>query len=297
MISKILFINFAISFIFVNQGNAETLNATTLDPIFELRNRMMLLKDFYEKKSGEKIPVKFNIFPDIKSTKELSEKYNENQIRFGFNTFTKDINENLKKLAPFISKAEALWSRENMKNEDSYEEGDLYGQIVKTKRLGVILDVSASMEFYEEKLRKHIVTTFKKAVFYEIDGCGLYSNKEEVFWKYIDKIPTDVNPFGKYSFPEKIHFNAHRDDKAAKIRNTIDIIKVQIEFFKIDALYWFCDLKDPINTKVFKELEDLILENKVKFFVHVPAKIRPSKSKIFEDLAKKSGGFYLEKRP
>ena len=114
------------------------------------------------------------------------------------------------------------------------------GLLVKGKRLGVILDVSGSMERYLESLRSEIQSRFDSPVFLEVEGC------------FIE--PTTTNPPG-----------SNYDSLNPRLRDSVmNAIRELVVVEKVDSIYWFCDLQDEQTDEGLDELAQLARGNSEK---------------------------------
>jgi hypothetical protein len=142
--------------------------------------------------------------------------------------------------------------------------GRLY---VKAKKLGVILDNSGSMSAYLEDLRSEIRRGFKGSVFSEVWGCRLEAISEQR-----DSI-----------IPGLIYH-----DPAAVMKT----VRKLVERDKVDAIYWFTDLRDGETEKALQELEEYLNVNgnfnsRVKFYVR---SVSEEPSKELAEVIRRSGG-------
>ncbi|MDB4657729.1 hypothetical protein OAE56_03135 [Verrucomicrobiales bacterium] len=101
------------------------------------------------------------------------------------------------------------------------------GMTIKAEKLGVVLDVSGSMTDHLEKLRKDIKKEFKDAVFREVTGCRLDANSGNI---------EELDP-----------------DSVAR-RSVLEAMRKLVELKKVDAIFWFCDLKDGESEEGLNEL-------------------------------------------
>jgi hypothetical protein len=142
--------------------------------------------------------------------------------------------------------------------------GRLY---VKAKKLGVILDNSGSMSEYLEDLRSEIRRGFKGSVVSEVWGCRLEAISEQR-----DTI-----------IPGLIYH-----DPAAVMKT----VRKLIERDKVDAIYWFTDLRDGETAKALEELEEYLnvnggMNSRVKFYLR---SIADEPSKELAEVIRRSGG-------
>ncbi|WP_411846790.1 hypothetical protein AAFN60_04460 [Roseibacillus persicicus] len=191
-----------------------------------------------------------------------------------------------------LEKAAALkWKVESAKPK--MDKGYIYGMEVNAGRLGVILDGSRSMTRYLEKLREEIARDFPEAHIVEVNGCHL-DRAADVPWFYASAVP-DVNPFT----PDR-HIPVVPQADARPFSHYISwtrslpsAIVSMVYLMKVDAIYWFCDFDDDDDEDVIKYLARIILDQKVKLFVHTVDKRPPS---LISLLAEKSGGEVIKKR-
>lgn len=98
------------------------------------------------------------------------------------------------------------------------------------ERLGVILDISESMQRYLPELRSEIGAKFRNANFLEVEGCLLEpsSNREEL--------------------------------PASRRYSVMNAMRELVEADKVDSIYWFCDLQDERTDQALAELRALLIE-------------------------------------
>lgn len=138
------------------------------------------------------------------------------------------------------------------------------GMFVRSKKLGVILDVSPSMSPFLDALRVEIRQNFRGSVFREVKGCDLAATTGRV--------------------PGFMTFN----DPTA----TVAAVKELVEEHRVDAVYWFCDLQDSESDAALKELEELLRirlpgQQSVRFYVR---SLDEKPSKGLGSIIERSGG-------
>jgi len=120
------------------------------------------------------------------------------------------------------------------KNNEEKKEAVISGITVRSENLGVILDNSSSMTPFLQPLRDEISKDFTEAHFRECYGCALN-------WSVA---------------------GAH-DKRSQVILFMEDLIIVK----KVDAIYWFSDLRDPITTAGLNRLSQLRSRGKTSLYV------------------------------
>ncbi len=138
------------------------------------------------------------------------------------------------------------------------------GMMIRSKKLGVVLDTSPSMTPYLPELRAEIRQNFRGSIFKEIKGCTLAATN--------GRDSTSIVTFY---------------DPAAVMMG----IKELVTEHRIDALYWFCDLQDQQTDAALEELEKMLTGTfpgrRVRFYVR-SLDLKPSKR--LEDIILRSGG-------
>ena len=138
------------------------------------------------------------------------------------------------------------------------------GMMIRSKKLGVVLDSSPSMTPYLPALRAEIRRNFRGSIFREIKGCTLAATN--------GRDNTSIVTFY---------------DPAAVMMG----IKELVTEHRIDALYWFCDLQDQQTEAALDELEKLLGGSfpgqRVRFYVR-SVDLKPSKR--LADIIDRSGG-------
>jgi len=104
---------------------------------------------------------------------------------------------------------------------------------VKAMKLGVILDVSGSMEEELPAVKREVRRAFRQAETVEVVGCRLDGRK-----------------------------SADDEDRKVKLRRTADTVIEAVEMLvvdgKVDALYWFSDLQDGETEAGLEQLRELL---------------------------------------
>lgn len=113
------------------------------------------------------------------------------------------------------------------------------GLFVYSTNLGVVLDTSGSMSPHIEGLKKEIKKTFSEPHYREIVGCRLS---------------------GTY-YSESNFMLPNRS------RETLSEIEELIVVYKVDTIYWFCDLRDAIDQTGLRRLRDLLKRSGAKLLV------------------------------
>ena len=127
------------------------------------------------------------------------------------------------------------------------------GMMVRSKKLGVVLDSSPSMTPHLPALRAEIRRNFRGSVFKEIKGCTLAATNGR-----------DATAIVTFYDPVAVMVG----------------IKELVTEHKIDALYWFCDLHDQQTDAALDELEKMLTGGfpgrRVRFYVR-SVDLKPSK--------------------
>lgn len=151
------------------------------------------------------------------------------------------------------------------------ESGSLGGMNVRSRRLGVILDVSASMSEQIKAVRKDLRQNFSRAVIVEVPGCRLdYEVGSEVF------------------DPSKSTIELQKEAKSV-----VEGVEMLIVKHRADAIYWFSDLNDARTKTGLARLSQLLgthfgsERRPIKFYVQSVDEAPDAK---LEDIAKRSGG-------
>lgn len=120
---------------------------------------------------------------------------------------------------------------------------------VKAKNLGVVLDVSGSMQEELPGVRKELRSAFRSAKIVEVEGCGLHWNKPE-------------------EEGEERRRSRREEERKIRLRSTADSVIEAVEMLvvdgKIDALYWFSDLQDGESQAGLERLGELLSLKKGK---------------------------------
>lgn len=117
---------------------------------------------------------------------------------------------------------------------------------VKAQRLGVVLDVSGSMQALLPGVRKELREAFKSAKIVEVEGCALR-------W---EEPKEEAEENGEHRRRRR------RSESRPRLRNSADSVIEAVEMLvvagRIDALYWFSDLQDGENQGGLDRLSELL---------------------------------------
>lgn len=154
---------------------------------------------------------------------------------------------------------------------EATESGTIGGMNVRSRRLGVILDVSGSMSEQIKAVRKELRKSFSRAHIIEVGGCRLdYETKQEVF------------------DPSKSTIELERETKSV-----VDAVEMLVVKHRADAIYWFSDLNDARTKAGLDRLSQLLgthfgsERRPIKFYVQSVDEAPDAK---LEDVAIRSGG-------
>ncbi len=151
--------------------------------------------------------------------------------------------------------------------------GSIGGMKIKSRRLGVILDVSGSMDEQIRAVRREIRKHFSSASVVEVVGCSLdWSGEDPGF---------DL---------EKARGRVRMEKNADSVVAAVEIL---IAAGKVDAIFWFSDLQDSQSEAGLQRLSHLLGTNfgserrPVKFYVQ---SVGRDPSARLAGIAKRSGG-------
>jgi hypothetical protein len=328
MISALLTVK-AESYVGWGKGNMMQARAALCDALEkEIRERSARLGT----ETGQPSAVEFEYPPgDEKAKRRFAElwaakKYQDRDVEGRWADLLRISNDFSKKEA----EARPKWL-EKMKDKIAAErvekEGTIYGAKIKARRLGAILDNSPSMTKFLPGLRKQISHTFEDYPNVEIWGSFFNRFKRstlggnEVSEDSVSKLHPrtnvpgpDEDPWidtrwygmkpgdGEDPFDPAWHFPANFDVPKEQrhmyatltARDNVSAILGMVELHKVDALYWFCDLRDRMNQEALQRVSDVILRNKVAFYIHTVGK-RPQPE--LERLVRASGGKVITEKP
>lgn len=117
--------------------------------------------------------------------------------------------------------------------EEEYKSAEIDGVSIYSSNFGVILDISGSMTEHIDPLKEEIGKGFQSPLYREVTGCSL-----------------QVAQGG-----------------AARLADTLSCIEEMILVYKVDTIYWFCDLRDPRDEAALMRLGDLLRMGDVRFYV------------------------------
>lgn len=143
---------------------------------------------------------------------------------------------------------------------------------VKAARLGVVLDVSGSMDDDLPKVRRELRKEFKIASIVEVKGCSLRWSGDPAF---------DVAG-GR----GKARFRTRAD-------HVLEAIEMLVAAKRCDAIFWFSDLQDQQQAEAFPRLEHLLgtIEGSgrrpVRFYIR---SVQNPPSDLLLEVVERSGG-------
>lgn len=116
----------------------------------------------------------------------------------------------------------------NHEGEDEYRMTEIDGVSFYSANFGVILDISGSMTPHIEKLKEEINENFQSPLYREVNGCRLSVNEQN----------------GRFV--------------AAGWLDTMSCVEEMLLIYKVDTIYWFCDLNDPRSEQALLHLGNLL---------------------------------------
>ena len=121
--------------------------------------------------------------------------------------------------------------------EEEYRSAEIDGVSIYSSNFGVILDVSGSMTKHIDPLKEEIETGFQSPLYREVNGCSLEVREGRVI-----------------AMP-------------GLLTDTLSCIEEMILIYKVDTIYWFCDLNDSRDEAALTRLRDLLRMGDVRFYV------------------------------
>lgn len=196
-------------------------------------------------------------------------------------------------------KAHAHWElkNKNMAFDEKFTSGKVFGTSIRSKRIGVILDNSASMARSLPILRKEITKKFPNAIFIEVRGCLVKPSS-----KLKDKSCDDINcehrallgpDLSENPFDPQWHSGEvprKGTDRWIGVRkvysNNMLAFEALLLHKKVDTVYWFSDFLDTKSADE-RSLLSFLKRRELKLYLHTVVKKSPHQLKRF---ALKSGG-------
>ncbi len=151
--------------------------------------------------------------------------------------------------------------------------GNIGGMEIKSRRLGVVLDVSGSMDAQIRAVRREIRKNFSSATVVEVVGCSLDWSEDD---------PS----FDLKKSKGRVRFKKNAD-------SVVEAVEILIASTNVDAIFWFSDLMDNQSKPGLQRLSHLLgtqfgsERRPVKFYVQSVDK-EPEAS--LAGIAKRSGG-------
>ena len=261
-----------------------------------------------EKEIGEKVELNYRYFHNMDADQKkiqdnfLKARLSTDKTHAHINAFLEDLELNRQILAKAEEKAKVSWEKKNAnknQKEDVTKEASIYGTKIKAKRLGVILDTSGSMSQYLGRLREEIKKEFPNAYFIEIYGSFFkgpdymgISHWLEIGYNYIEREDHE-NPFlNSWYCPKIPEENPHYLKSRLEMDN-IAAMAALSHLRKVDAIYWFSDMKDRVDSKPVETLLALLKRNKTKVYAHTTGKYP---TRALSSMIKGSGGKVIRKK-
>lgn len=151
--------------------------------------------------------------------------------------------------------------------------GSIGGMKIKSRRLGVVLDVSGSMDRQIRAVRVELRKSFSTARVVEVVGCSLDWNKEDPGFDL-----------------QKAKMGARFKKNADSV---VEAVEILITSANVDAIFWFSDLMDTQTKAGEQRLANLLGtrfgsdRRPVKFYVQ---SVDREPSPALTGIAKRSGG-------
>jgi hypothetical protein len=246
------------------------------------------------------LPIVRSILSDKPGGDREIERYTEGKLGEGqtdrlTGRALAELEEAREELAAAEAKAAKAWAakhKDGMKDVKASPEAEayIYEMKVTARRLGVLLDNSRSMTSALPALRKTIGEKFLNTRFAEVDGCRLTLDRPTwgPYPEWQSATPLEFrNPFEPRWFlpeiPKKdIHYHSVEWE-----RNTMAAFRSMVTLMEVDAIYWFTDFDDKIDSRTAQALEKLLTDNKVKLYVHTVKSTPPG---IISSIIRRTGG-------
>ena len=257
-----------------------------------------------EEEIGEKVEFTYTYFSNMDDDQKkfhqdfLNAKLSESKSKDHIKGFLKELEINRAALARAEKKAKVSWDKKNSnikKKEENLTSEELYGTKISAKRLGVVLDKSGSMSSFLPQLRAEIKKKFPNSYFIEIYGSAFRDPDYrwlEYSYNYISP-NKDENPFLKIWYCQEIPQDNPHYFQARLNQDNLTAIGALSKFRKVDAIYWFSDMKDRVDAKRVEHLKELLISNKTKFYAHTIGKY-PTRSLSL--MVKETGGKVIRKK-
>jgi hypothetical protein len=243
----------------------------------QFRKRVISIK----KETGEKIVLNFRYFQKMdKKQKRFHEKFLKAQISHKnahqyINNYLRELESIRKVIALAEERASKSWVEKQKKEEPAkkteFTSAELYGVEIKTKKLGVILDVSYSMRTLLPKLRAEINLKFPNAYFIEIYGSQIHTYFHADSIGYYAKPEEGDNPFEKKWHKQSIPQQNVYSYTAGREQSNLAAMLALAKLKQVDSIYWFSDMKDVgrmVTDQGVTNLAAILKTYNVKIYAH-----------------------------
>ena len=187
----------------------------------------------------------------------------------------------------------------------------LFGQEIGVRKLGVIWDVSKSMHPYLQEVFLEIKENFPQAFLILLSGSGVTSKLDGRIYPIQQKKSFKGSKVQKHfqqsTNPESLKMleiflkRPHTYHIDAPLDQASHIAFQKLIKEKIQAIYWFGDFRDPIETEYLKVLSDQLKSKQTAVYLHHPKGIVTGEKTIdrvktiCEILIKPTGGCQILK--
>lgn len=257
---------------------------------------------------GQEINLDYPIC-DVKDPKQqrvhqkfISGKMSKLEVSEYEKGFLTELDNLLKIIVEAEKKSSISWEKRNKgknqkKDDTQMTTEELYGEKISAKKLGVILDNSGSMAKYLPQLREEIKKKFPNSYFIEIYGATIshydFTSREgDAHWHFVTPEEGD-NPFLPFWNRSEMPKANLSDYYFGLMQDNISAFKALALIRKVDAIYWFTDLKDEVTDSGSRTFEAILRASKVKLYIHTIGR-RPSRK--LSDAIKKYGIKVINKK-
>jgi hypothetical protein len=168
---------------------------------------------------------------------------------------------------------------------------EIFGMQVKAERIAVVLDCSGSMLGVLEPVIAEILTSFPNAIIVGAQGCPIFPMSRYPIDTRLDSIDSTQDSGAKF-LRNSLSYEQQKTALWAP-RGPGGALVEQANGGLVQAIYWFADFQDPVDTKGMNEITEALVRAGVRLYVHSVEK-EPAPS--IERAVAKTGGEILIKR-
>lgn len=168
---------------------------------------------------------------------------------------------------------------------------EIFGMKVQAERIAVVLDCSGSMLGVLEPVIKEILGSFPNAIIIGAQGCAVFPSSVLPIDTRLEPVDKTRDPSAKFlcnSLPydlQKTSLWSRRGPGGALVQ--------QANEGSVQAVYWFADFQDPIESKGMRDITDALVRAGIRLYVH---SVERHPDPAIEEAVEETGGQIIIKK-